>query len=175
MSHPAKAPHEGAFVRDSTSGAPSRRAARVSGGRLAPAAAVRQRSTVTDAQRAALQRRLESLRDEALGKGPVPIQPNRTDTATAGVADEDAQALSEMHQVLASKRNQVQAELVGHVARALERLASDPDLFGLCQECEEEIPWARLEALPYATLCTACQAKRDPQRNQRRRSSFDVK
>jgi DnaK suppressor protein len=53
-------------------------------------------------------------------------------------------------------------------------LASDPDLFGLCEECEEEIPWARLEALPYATLCTACQAKRDPQRNQRRRSSFDV-
>jgi DnaK suppressor protein len=129
---------------------------------------------MTDAQRAALRRRLESLRDEAHGRGPVRIEPNRTDVAVAGVADEDAQALSEMHQVLASKRNQVQAELVGHVVRALERLAADPELFGLCQECDEEIPWARLEALPYATLCTACQAKRDPQRNQRRRSSFDV-
>jgi len=129
---------------------------------------------MTDAQRAALRRRLESLRDEALGKGPVRIEPNRTDVAVAGVADEDAQALSEMQQVLASKRNQVQAELLGHVTRALERLASDPDLFGLCEECEEEIPWARLETLPYARLCTACQAKRDPQRNQRRRSSSDM-
>lgn len=129
---------------------------------------------MTDAQLDALRSRLESLRDEALGRGPVAIQPNRTDDATAGVADEDAQALSEMHQVLASKRNQGQAELLGHVARALGRLASDPDLFGLCDECEEEIPWARLEALPWATLCTACQAKRDPPRNLRRRSSSDV-
>ena len=129
---------------------------------------------MTDAQRAALHRRLESLRDEALGRGPVRIQPNRTDGATTGVADEDAQALSEMHQVLASKRNEVQAELLGHVERALDRLAADPELFGLCEECEEEIPWARLEALPYARLCTGCQAKRDPPRNLRRRSSSDV-
>ena len=129
---------------------------------------------MTDAQRAVLRRRLESIRDDALGKGPVPIQPNRTDVATAGVADEDAQALSEMHQVLASKRNQGQAELLGHVLRAIDRLATDPDLFGLCEDCEEEIPSARLEALPYATLCTACQAKRDPPRGLRRRSSSDM-
>ncbi len=129
---------------------------------------------MTDEQRAALRGRLESLRDEALGKGPVRIQPNRTDVAAAGVADEDAQALSEMHQVLASKRNQGQAELVAHVTRALERLEADPDFFGLCEDCEDEIPWARLEAMPYATLCTACQAKRDPPRHLRRRSSSDV-
>jgi DnaK suppressor protein len=129
---------------------------------------------MTDAQRAALGRRLEALRDEALGKGPAKIEPNRTDDAVAGVADEDAQALSEMNQVLASKRNQGQVELLGRIARALDRFASDPDIFGLCEECEEEIPWARLEAVPYATLCTACQAKHDPQRGARRRSSHDV-
>jgi DnaK suppressor protein len=128
---------------------------------------------MTDAQRAALRHRLDTLRDEALGKGPTRIQPNRTDDATTGVADEDAQALSEMHQVLASKRNQVQADLLARIARAMDRLAVDPGVFGLCDECEEEIPWARLEAIPYATLCTACQAKRDPQRNVRRRSSAD--
>ena len=107
------------------------------------------------------------------GKGPAKIEPNRIDDAVAGVADEDAQALSEMHQVLASKRNQGQAELLGRIVRALDRFASEFDLFGLCEECEEEIPWARLEAVPYATLCTACQAKHDPQRGVRRRSTGD--
>jgi DnaK suppressor protein len=129
---------------------------------------------MTREQRAALQRRLHALRDEALGKGPRPIEPNRKDDATAGVADEDAQALNEMHQVLASKRNREQAELLARVVRAIDRLATDPELFGCCEECEEEIPWARLEAMPYATHCTACQAKHDPQRNVRRRSSFDL-
>jgi DnaK suppressor protein len=129
---------------------------------------------MTDAQRAALGRSLHALRDEAQAKGPFKIEPNRADTATTGVADEDAQALSEMHQVLASKRNQGQAELLGRVLRAIDRLATEPALFGLCEECEEEIAWARLEAMPYATLCTACQAKRDPPRHVRRRSSSDV-
>jgi RNA polymerase-binding transcription factor len=128
---------------------------------------------MTVAQRAAILRRLHAVRDEALGKGPKKIEPNRADDATTGVADEDAQALSEMQQVLASKRNQGQADLLARIARAMERLASDPELFGLCEECEEEIPWARLEAVPHATLCTACQAKHDRQRHVRRRSSAD--
>ena len=128
---------------------------------------------MTAAQRTALARRLQALRDEALGKAPVTIDPNRSDAATAGVADEDAQALNEMHQTLASSRNRGQAELLARIDGAMQRLASEPDLFGVCEECEEEIPWARLEAIPHATLCTDCQAKRDPQRNQRRRSSTD--
>jgi DnaK suppressor protein len=129
---------------------------------------------MTSAQRAALQRRLIDLRDELLGRGPARIEPNRTEAAATGVADEDAQALSEMFQVLASKRNEGQAAALRRVERALERSAADPELFGLCEECEEEIPWARLEAIPYATLCAACQAKRDPPRNVRRRSAGDL-
>lgn len=129
---------------------------------------------MTSVQRAAIQERLFTLRDEVLGKGPKRIEPNRTEGATMGVADEDAQALSEMHQVLASKRNQVQADLLERIERAIERMAVDLELFGLCEECEEEIPWARLEALPYATLCAACQEKRDPQRGARRRSVTDL-
>ena len=128
---------------------------------------------MTSAERDAMARRLQSVRAELLEKGAARIEPNRTDGATTGVADEDAQALNEMHQVLASTRNQGQAEMLARIDRALARLASDPDLFGLCEECEEEIPIARLEAMPDATLCTECQAKRDPQRNARRRSTTD--
>jgi len=31
--------------------------------------------------------------------------------------------------------------------------------YGRCQSCGEEIPPARLEAIPHATLCVACQAR----------------
>lgn len=128
---------------------------------------------MTSEQRSAIGRRLIALREELLGRGPSRIEPNRRDEATTGVADEDAQALSEMHQVLASQRNAGQAAVLARITRAIDRLAIDPDCFGLCDECEEEIPFARLELLPYATLCAGCQAKRDPSRHVRRRSAGD--
>ena len=129
---------------------------------------------MTPEQRAVIGRRLITLREELLGRGPAKIEPNRRDDATTGVADEDAQALSEMHQVLASQRNAGQADMLSRIAHASDRLVSDPVAFGFCDDCEEEIPFGRLEAMPYATLCAACQAKRDPPRNVRRRSAADV-
>ena len=128
---------------------------------------------MTSEQRSAIGRRLIALREELSGRGPSKIEPNRRDEATTGVADEDAQALSEMHQVLASQRNAGQAEVLARITRAIDRLGSDAEGFGLCDECEEEIPFARLEALPYATLCAGCQANRDPPRHVRRRSAID--
>lgn len=128
---------------------------------------------MTPSQRAAIGRRLILLREELLQRGPSRIEPNRRDDATVGVADEDAQALSEMQQVLASQRNAGQAAVLSRILRATDRLASDPETFGLCEDCEEDIPFARLEAVPYVTLCAACQAKRDPPRHLRRRSTTD--
>jgi DnaK suppressor protein len=126
-------------------------------------------------QLAAHRRTLERLRAEALRAGPARIEPNRRDPASAGVADEDAQALSEMLQVLASKRNEGQAALVARIDRALAKLDAAPDDFGLCEECEEEIPPKRLALVPYATLCVACQARRDPKIGQGRRKLTDYR
>src|SRR5262245_49077448 len=131
------------------------------------------RRGTTSEQRQEIGRRLIALREELVGRGPSKIEPNRSDEATSGVADEDAQALSEMLQVLASQRNAGQADMLARITRAGERLARDPDGFGFCEDCEEEIPFARLEVLPFATLCAACQAKLDPPRNVRRRSTTD--
>jgi DnaK suppressor protein len=128
---------------------------------------------MTAEQRETIRMRLEALREDAVRKGRAPIQPNRTDPTAVGVPDEDAQALSEMQQVLASKRNQGQADLVARLSGALARLARDPELFGLCEDCDEEIPLARLEAVPWATLCAACQQRRDPRRGGTRRSVTD--
>jgi DnaK suppressor protein len=118
---------------------------------------------------------LERLRAEVLRTGPAPIEPNRKDPATTGVADEDAQALSEMMQVLASKRNEGQAAMLRQIDRALAKLVDAPEDFGLCEECEEEIAPGRLALVPWATLCVACQAKRDPKLGGTRKKLTDFR
>jgi DnaK suppressor protein len=130
---------------------------------------------MTPAARAAHREALERLRAQVLGTGPAKIEPNRVDAVSTGVADEDAQALSEMLQVLASERNKGQAELLGKIERALRRLETAPDDFGLCEECEEEIAPRRLKLMPYAALCLECQSRADPRRNAARRKITDYR
>jgi DnaK suppressor protein len=130
---------------------------------------------MTPRQRLAYRTTLERLRAEVLRAGPARIEPNRRDPATTGVADEDAQALSEMMQVLASKRNEGQAALLGRIDRALGKLAGSPEEFGLCEDCEEEIAPRRLALVPYATLCVACQARRDPKLGASRKKLTDFR
>ncbi len=50
------------------------------------------------------------------------------------------------------------ADLLSKVNHALERVASGD--YGVCEICGQPIPVARLEALPYATTCVTCAAKR---------------
>ena len=45
------------------------------------------------------------------------------------------------------------------VKRALARL--DEDVYGVCSSCEEEIPPARLRAIPWAERCVQCQESAD--------------
>ena len=130
---------------------------------------------MTPKQRARYRAALQRLRSELLRTGPAKIEPNRTDPATTGVADEDAQALSEMLQVLASQRNRGQADLIARIDRALRKLSDAPDDFGLCEECEEEIAPKRLDLMPYAPLCPACQSKRDPARGGVRKKLTDYR
>jgi DnaK suppressor protein len=48
------------------------------------------------------------------------------------------------------------------VVRSLERL--DEGTYGTCERCQKPIAPERLEALPFATLCIACQSLEDNQR-----------
>lgn len=45
--------------------------------------------------------------------------------------------------------------LLAQVESALERI--ERGTYGRCERCGEEIDYARLEAIPYATLCIRCQ------------------
>ncbi len=130
---------------------------------------------MTPEQLAVHKRALEELRAEVIAAGPAKIEPNRTDATSTGVSDEDAQALSEMLQVLASQRNRGQADLVARIDRALRKLATAPDDFGLCEDCEEEIDPRRLAAMPYAVRCPACQAKAEPKLGGSRKKLTDYR
>ncbi len=126
-------------------------------------------------QLAAHRARLLRLRTAALAADPARIEPNRRDPASTGVADEDAQALSEMLQVLASQRNRGQKEMVARLDEALARLAAEPEDFGLCQDCEEPIPPRRLEVMPWALRCAPCQARREPKLGAPRKKLTDYR
>lgn len=118
---------------------------------------------------------LAERRRELLGAGPAVIEPNRTDAATTGVADDDAQALSEMMQTLASTRNRQSAQLIVSIDHALHKLRESPEDFGACEDCGEDIDGRRLDVVPWAALCTECQAKADPKRNVGRRKLTDYR
>jgi DnaK suppressor protein len=50
---------------------------------------------------------------------------------------------------------EMQADTCRRIDEALQRL--ERGTYGSCEECDEEIPAARLSALPFAKLCITCQ------------------
>ena len=53
------------------------------------------------------------------------------------------------------------------VENALDRIEEGE--YGICEDCEEEIAQARLEALPFTRLCVACQEEREKEARFQRR------
>jgi DnaK suppressor protein len=105
-------------------------------------------------------KKLLDLKQEILAEGDIEIEPGRQD-ATAVGNDEDAQPLAEMSQAIASSRNRNRSGTLARVVGALARLDADPEMFGLCTECEEPIAPKRLDLMPYVELCTECQQSTD--------------
>ncbi len=123
---------------------------------------------MTPAQRTKLKKALEAAKKELLEKAPRKLEPTRTDAARAG-HDEDDQSLAEMNQAIASNRNKNDAQMVVRINKALQRLADEPEDFGNCQDCGDEIPLPRLTAAPWAEFCVPCQAERDGTKSHQRR------
>lgn len=68
------------------------------------------------------------------------------------MADDGTEAFDQAAN-LALRRNQ--EALLAQVEMALARM--DAGTYGLCERCGEPIDYARLKAIPYATLCIECQ------------------
>ena len=103
---------------------------------------------------------LQAREAQLLSQGPARVEPSRRDDVNAQ-PDEDEQPLTEMLQAIASGRNRAQEAELADVRRALVRLRKEPELFGLCESCEEPVGEARLKARPQARFCLPCQVKRD--------------
>jgi DnaK suppressor protein len=107
---------------------------------------------------AVFRQKLLALKERIVAEGDVEIEPARKEPTD--VADEDAAPLTEMSQVIASKRNRARTDVLGRVEAALARIEHTPEDFGQCTECGDTIG-RRLEAMPYVELCVECQNDRD--------------
>jgi DnaK suppressor protein len=129
---------------------------------------------MTAAALARHKQKLLEMKSELLREGDLEIEPGRTDAVAVGT-DEDAQPLAEMSQTIASSRNKSRTVVMRQINAALARLADDPEMFGLCVECEEPISAKRLDLMPYVELCVECQQARDPARGGTRKSLTDYR
>lgn len=91
------------------------------------------------AKQAELSRRLESIKDNLL-------------RGRSADSQEQAQEL-ENAEVVDALGNETRAEL-NKIAKALEQIKNET--YGICVDCGEEIPLARLRAYPFADRCIRC-------------------
>lgn len=66
---------------------------------------------------------------------------------------------------LTTRNLERQSELFRNVREALDRIADGT--YGTCLQCDDEISHKRLNAMPWATLCIACQERADYNPRQR--------
>ena len=72
-------------------------------------------------------------------------------------------ALDAAHDEISSQLAEVESRELGNIENALERMREGN--YGLCETCDCAIPMARLQALPYATLCINCQREAEKSGN----------
>jgi DnaK suppressor protein len=64
-------------------------------------------------------------------------------------------ALDSAQDEISSQLAEVESRELANIENALEQMRNGN--YGVCEGCDEPIPLARLQALPYATLCIGCQ------------------
>ena len=102
------------------------------------------------ALRDVLLKRREALR-RALA-GDLSLLKELSDQSSGDMVD---LALDSAHNEISSQLAEVESRELAHVETALERIREGT--YGACESCNEAIPLARLQALPYATSCIDCQ------------------
>jgi DnaK suppressor protein len=66
-------------------------------------------------------------------------------------------ALDTAQDEISSQLAEVESRELASIETALERMRDGE--YGMCENCNEGIPLARLQALPYAVMCIKCQRK----------------
>src|SRR5690606_2291156 len=110
------------------------------------------------------QKRLEQERDrleEMIEEARLELQEARQTESSAERSPDPGNAEAgsmkfEYEKELSMQQNSI--DLLHKVQTALARIEAGE--YGLCESCGKEIPVARLDALPYATLCVDCARRR---------------
>ena len=106
-------------------------------------------------RRAALERKLEELRGLVDERDALYIE-------HSGDAIDEATSATDCESAI--RRSNDQTRWLEEVHSALARLARGS--YGLCEECGEQIPAKRLDAVPWAKLCLTCQTGAESGRRQ---------
>ena len=88
------------------------------------------------------------------------------------VRDAEEQSVDDFVQEVDLALMQMKSETLKKIDQAIVRL--EAGTYGRCQECDAEIPPARLRALPFAALCRDCQEEAESNvRAQREAKAFE--
>ena len=80
--------------------------------------------------------------------------------------DVSDQATAEAEQNFSMRIREREQRLVKKIDEALERM--NQDVYGICERCEEVIPYPRLKARPVTTLCINCKTLEEQEEKARR-------
>ncbi len=80
--------------------------------------------------------------------------------------DVSDQASAEADQNFSMRIRERERRLLKKIDEALDRM--DKNLYGICERCEEEIPFPRLKARPVTTLCINCKTLQEQEEKIRR-------
>lgn len=70
------------------------------------------------------------------------------------IADEGTDTMEREKEFLIASK---EGRRVVWIDAALRRIYREPESFGLCQECGDQIAFERLDIVPWARLCVSCQ------------------
>ena len=99
----------------------------------------------------AIRRELEKQRQAILDETGEGLTKRERPEAFPDVSD---QASAEVDQNFSMRIKEREQKLLKKIDEALDRL--NKNIYGICERCEEEIPYQRLKARPVTTLCIAC-------------------
>jgi len=102
-----------------------------------------------------LRRQLLEERENLLSQLEHKAQPPQYNIGLGNhMADDATEAFEQAKRVSLTRREQ---EILAKIEKALKKM--DDGTYGYCERCGAPIDYARLKAIPYATLCLRCQKK----------------
>jgi DnaK suppressor protein len=121
------------------------------------------KSTAAGGKYGAIRRELEKQRQAILDEAGEGLTKREGPEAFPDVSD---QASAEVDQNFSMRIKEREQKLLKKIDEALDRL--NKNTYGICERCEEEIPYQRLKARPVTTLCIACKTLQEQEEKIRR-------